>query len=159
MIVGTVRETKCEEYRVGLTPEGAHALVDAGHTVLVDAGAGAGIGCPDEAYAAAGAQICEHARDVWARADLLVKVKEPLGPEYALIRDNQTLFTYLHLAALPELTRALIASRVTAIAYETVQLADGSLPLLTPKSQDRRPHGDGGSARSTCASRAPGAAS
>ena len=135
MIIGTVREIKCEEYRVGLVPDGVHALCDAGHTVLVEAGAGAGVGISDATYAASGAAIIEHARDVWARADLLVKVKEPLEPEYALIRDNQTLFTYLHLAALPELTRALVDSRVTAIAYETVQLADGSLPLLVPMSQ------------------------
>ncbi len=135
MIVGTVRELKCEEYRVGLTPEGAHALVDAGHVVLVEAGAGAGIGCGDAAYAAAGATIVDGASDVWGRADLLVKVKEPVEAEYGLIRDNQTLFTYLHLAALPELTRALLTSRVTAIAYETVQLPDGTLPLLTPMSQ------------------------
>ncbi len=135
MIIGTVREIKCEEYRVGLMPEGVHALCDAGHTVLVEAGAGSGIGVSDATYAASGATIVEPARDVWARADLLVKVKEPLEPEYRLIRDNQTLFTYLHLAALPALTRALIDSRVTAIAYETVQLADGSLPLLTPMSQ------------------------
>ncbi|MEK7693291.1 MAG: alanine dehydrogenase, partial [Chloroflexota bacterium] len=135
MIIGTVREIKPDEYRAGLTPEGAHALVDAGHRVLVETQAGAVVGFSDDAYAAAGATIVENAWEVWARADLLVKVKEPLPPEYALIRDNQTLFTYLHLAALPELTRALIASRVTAIAYETVQLPDGSLPLLIPMSQ------------------------
>jgi len=135
MIVGTVRERKNEEYRVGITPEGAHALADAGHIVLVESGAGDGIGCPDDAYASSGATVVADASEVWGRADLLVKVKEPLPEEYAYIRDNQTLFTYLHLAALPELTRALIASRVTAIAYETVQLPDGSLPLLTPMSQ------------------------
>jgi alanine dehydrogenase len=135
MIVGTVREIKTEEYRVGLTPEGAHALVDAGHRVLVETGAGVGAGCPDEAYAASGATIVERAWEVWARSDLLVKVKEPLEQEYSLIRDEQTLFTYLHLAALPELTRVLIESKVTAIAYETVQLPDGSLPLLIPMSQ------------------------
>jgi alanine dehydrogenase len=135
MIVGTVREIKCEEYRVGLTVEGAHALVDAGHVVLVEESAGTGAGYSDDAYTAAGASIVRTARDVWAQADLLVKVKEPLEPEYPLIRDEQTLFTYLHLAALPVLTNALIASRVTAIAYETVQLPDGSLPLLTPMSQ------------------------
>ena len=135
MIIGTVREIKPDEYRAGLTPEGAHALVDAGHRVLVETQAGAVVGFSDDAFAAAGATIVENAWEVWARADLLVKVKEPLPPEYALIRDNQTLFTYLHLAALPELTRALIASRVTAIAYETVQLPDGSLPLLIPMSQ------------------------
>jgi len=135
MIVGTVREIKCEEYRVGLTPEGAHALVEDGHQVLVENGAGLGAGCSDSAYMAAGATIVEHARDVWSRADLLVKVKEPLEPEYALIRDQQTLFTYLHLAALPGLTKVLLDSKVTAIAYETVQLPDGSLPLLVPMSQ------------------------
>ena len=135
MIVGTVRELKNEEYRVGLTPEGAHALVDAGHRVLVESGAGAGIGCSDDAYARAGAAVVVNARDVWAAADLLVKVKEPQPEEYGSIRDRQTLFTYLHLAALPELTGALIRSRVTAIGYETVQLADGSLPLLIPMSQ------------------------
>ncbi|MBI5284100.1 MAG: alanine dehydrogenase [Chloroflexi bacterium] len=135
MIVGTVREIKNEEFRVGLTPEGAHALADAGHQVLVERGAGAGILAADDAYRAAGATIIAHANEVWERADLLVKVKEPLFPEYPLIRDNQTLFTYLHLAALPDLTRVLIASKVTAIAYETVQLPDGSLPLLIPMSQ------------------------
>jgi alanine dehydrogenase len=135
MIVGTVREIKCEEYRVGLTAEGVHALVDAGHTVLVEEGAGIGAGYSDDTYAAAGGSLVRNARDVWAQADLLVKVKEPLAPEYPLVRDKQTLFTYLHLAALPALTNALIASCVTAIAYETVQLPDGSLPLLTPMSQ------------------------
>ena len=135
MIVGTVREIKCEEYRVGLTPEGAHALVEDGHTVLVEAGAGRGAGIADAAYEAAGATLVEHARDVWSRADVLVKVKEPLEAEHALIRDQQTLFTYLHLAALPGLTRVLLDSKVTAIAYETVQLSDGSLPLLAPMSQ------------------------
>ena len=120
MIVGTVREIKNEEFRVGLTPEGAHALVEAGHKVLVEAGAGTGAGCPDGAYAALGATIVEHAWEVWARSDLLIKVKEPLPEEYSLVRDEQTLFTYLHLAAMPELTNVLIRSKVTAIAYETV---------------------------------------
>jgi alanine dehydrogenase len=135
MIVGTVREIKNEEFRVGLTPEGAHALAGAGHTVLVERGAGRGILASDDAYCSAGATVVGDARDVWARADLVVKVKEPLPPEYWLIRDNQTLFTYLHLAAAPDLTRVLIDSKVTAIAYETVQLPDGSLPLLIPMSQ------------------------
>jgi alanine dehydrogenase len=135
MIVGAVKEVKNEEFRVGLTPEGAHALVEAGHKVLVEVGAGAGAGCPDGAYAALGAQIVEHAWEVWARSDLLVKVKEPLEEEYSLVRDEQTIFTYLHLAAMPELTNVLIRSKVTAIAYETVQLTDGSLPLLIPMSQ------------------------
>jgi len=135
MIVGTVRELKNEEYRVGLTPEGAHALVERGHRVLVERGAGAGIGCDDDAYERAGAKVLTDALEVWANADLLVKVKEPLPEEYASIRDEQALFTYLHLAALPELTRVLLTSKVTAIGYETVQLRDGSLPLLIPMSQ------------------------
>jgi alanine dehydrogenase len=135
MIIGSVREIKPEEYRAGLTPEGSHALVNAGHRVLVETQTGAGVGFSDEAYTAGGATIVDNAWEVWARADLLVKVKEPLEAEYPLIRDNQTLFTYLHLAALPRLTQALIASKVTAIAYETVQLPDGSLPLLIPMSQ------------------------
>ncbi len=135
MIVGTVREIKCEEYRVGLTAEGAHALVEDGHVVLVERGAGLGAGLPDAAYESAGAELVGRAPDVWRRADLLVKVKEPLRGEYPLVRDEQTLFTYLHLAALPDLTRVLLDSKVTAIAYETVQLADGSLPLLAPMSQ------------------------
>ncbi|MBF6600256.1 MAG: alanine dehydrogenase [Dehalococcoidia bacterium] len=132
--IGTVREIKNEEFRVGLTPEGVHALADAGHRVLVETRAGAGIGCDDAAYRAAGATIAD-AATVWGTSDLLVKVKEPLDEECALLRDHQTLFTYLHLAALPALTHALIASKVTAIAYETVQLPDGSLPLLIPMSQ------------------------
>lgn len=132
--IGAPRETKNEEFRVGLTPEGAHALAAAGHRVLVESGAGEGIGCGDGAYRDAGAEIADAAM-VWATADLIVKVKEPLPEEHGLLRDSQTLFTYLHLAALPQLTRALIASKVTAIAYETVQLANGSLPLLIPMSQ------------------------
>ncbi|MDP9237711.1 MAG: alanine dehydrogenase [Chloroflexota bacterium] len=135
MIVGTVREIKNEEYRVGLTPEGCHALVVAGHQVLVERGAGAGVLAADDAYCAAGATVVSNAPEVWARANLVVKVKEPLFPEFPLIRDNQTLFTYLHLAAAPDLTRTLVASKATAIAYETVQLPDGSLPLLIPMSQ------------------------
>ena len=135
MIVGTVREIKNEEYRVGLTPEGVHALVDAGHRVLVERGAGAGVQADDETYRGAGGTVVPNAPEVWANADLIVKVKEPLFPEFPLIRDNQTLFTYLHLAAAPDLTRAIIDSKVTAIAYETVQLPDGSLPLLIPMSQ------------------------
>jgi alanine dehydrogenase len=134
VIVGTVREIKNEEFRVGLTPEGAHALTDDGHSVLVETQAGAGVGYSDEAYMAAGAQVVAHCEDVWSAADLIVKVKEPLFPEFAYIRDQQTLFTYLHLAAAPALTDALIRSKVTAIGYETVQYADGSLPLLIPMS-------------------------
>ncbi|MEX2245684.1 MAG: alanine dehydrogenase [Dehalococcoidia bacterium] len=135
MIVGCVRERKNEEHRVGLTPEGAHALADAGHRVLVESRAGDSVGYGDDAYRSAGATVVPDEREVWGRADLLLKVKEPEPEEYALVRDNQTLFTYLHLAALPRLTRALLASKVTAIGYETVQAPDGSLPLLIPMSQ------------------------
>lgn len=135
MIVGTVRERKVEEHRVGITPEGAHALVDAGHRVLVEAAAGAAVGFTDDAYRHAGATIVQSPEDVWSHSSLIVKVKEPVEDEYGLVRDNQMLFTFLHLAALPLLTRALLDSKVTAIGYETVQLADGSLPLLTPMSQ------------------------
>jgi alanine dehydrogenase len=135
MIVGTVRELKVEEFRVGLTPEGADALVRAGHRVLIECRAGAGSGFPDEAYAATGAEIVEGADEVWRRAELVVKVKEPLPEEYGRARSDQILFTYLHLAPNPEATRALQQSGCIAIAYETVQLADGSLPLLIPMSQ------------------------
>lgn len=135
MIVGTVRETKTGEHRVGLTPEGVDALVRAGHRVLVEAGAGLGSGFDDEAYRRVGAESVEGADDVWRRAELLVKVKEPLPEEFGPLRSDLILFTYLHLAALPEATRALIDSGAVAIAYETVELPDGSLPLLIPMSQ------------------------
>ena len=135
MIVGTVREIRDEEYRVGLAPEGVDDLVRLGHEVLVEAGAGAGSGFSDETYREHGATIVESAKDIWASAGLIVKVKEPLSPEFGLLRSGQTLFTYLHLAAAPEATRALMASGATSIAYETVQLPDGSLPLLIPMSQ------------------------
>lgn len=135
MIVGTVREIKTAEYRVGLTPEGADALVRRGHSVLVERGAGLGSGFDDEAYRSVGAAIVADAAEVWRQADLVVKVKEPIAEEYGRLRADQILFTYLHLAALPELTRALADSGTVAIAYETVQLPDGSLPLLIPMSE------------------------
>ncbi|MEX1253317.1 MAG: alanine dehydrogenase [Dehalococcoidia bacterium] len=135
MIVGTVRELKVQEYRVGLTPEGADALARAGHRVLVEAGAGLGSGFDDEAYRRVGAAVVAGADDVWREAGLVVKVKEPIGPELGRLRSDQILFTYLHLAALPEVTRALVDSGAVAVAYETVQLADGSLPLLIPMSE------------------------
>src|SRR3990172_4107165 len=135
MIVGTVREIKTAEHRVGLTPEGADALVRRGHRVLVEAGAGLGSAFGDEAYRRVGAEIVGSADDVWRQADLLVKVKEPLDPEFGRLRSGLILFTYLHLAALPEPTQALLDSGCVAIAYETVQLADGSLPLRVPMSQ------------------------
>ncbi len=135
MRVGTIRETKTEEYRVGLTPAGAHALVDAGHQVLVERGAGIGSGYPDAAYEAAGARLAGSAAEVASSVDLLVKVKEILPPEFPLLRPGLLLFTYLHLAPEPALTKALLDTRTNAVAYETVARPDGSLPLLIPMSQ------------------------
>jgi len=135
MIAGTVRELKNEEYRVGLTPSGASDLVRNGHRVLVEAGAGEGSGYPDEAYRSAGAEIVESADAVWQQAGLVIKVKEPQPEEFLRLRPALTLFTYLHLAALPDVTRALLHARTASIAYETVELPDGSLPLLIPMSQ------------------------
>jgi alanine dehydrogenase len=135
LIVGTVGEIRDEEYRVGLTPEGVDDLVRIGHQVMVEAGAGSGSGFSDATYREHGATVVDSANDVWASAELIVKVKEPLAPEFGLLRSGQTLFTYLHLAAAPEATRALLDAGTTSIAYETVQLPDGSLPLLIPMSQ------------------------
>jgi alanine dehydrogenase len=135
MKVGTIKETKIEEYRVGLTPSGAKALSQAGHAVFVERGAGEGSGFSDAQYAGAGATLSSTPQDVAATVDLLVKVKEPLEAEFPLLRPDLILFTYLHLAPLPDLTRALIESRTNAIAYETVRRPDGSLPLLIPMSQ------------------------
>ncbi|GAB4565680.1 MAG: alanine dehydrogenase [Anaerolineae bacterium] len=135
MIVGTVREIKDNEYRVGLTPGGVSSLVHDGHTVLVEQGAGEGSGILDEQYQAAGATIVSTAAEVWERADLVVKVKEPQPEEYPFLRPSLTLFTYLHLAASESLTRQMLKSGVVGVAYETVELADGSLPLLEPMSE------------------------
>lgn len=135
MIVGTVRERKVEEHRVGLTPEGVRVLVSEGHRVLVETDAGADAGFPDETYVAAGAEIVSQAETVWSMADLVVKVKEPQPEEFAFLRPGLTLFAYLHLAASPAVARALIDAKATAIAYETVRLPDGTLPLLIPMSQ------------------------
>jgi alanine dehydrogenase len=135
VIVGTVREIKTAELRVGITPEGADTIVRAGHRVIVESGAGFGSGFDDEAYRRAGAEIVDRAEDVWRASQLLVKVKEPLPQEFPFLHKDLILFTYLHLAPTPETTRALLASGCIAIAYETVQLADGSLPLLIPMSQ------------------------
>ncbi|MGY1917181.1 alanine dehydrogenase [Blastococcus sp. SYSU DS0973] len=135
MRVGVPREVKNREYRVALTPAGVTELTRAGHTVLVEQGAGEGSSIPDTDFAAAGARIVASADDVWADADLLLKVKEPVAEEYGRLRAGQTLFTYLHLAASRECTDALVASGTTAIAYETVQTADGALPLLAPMSE------------------------
>ncbi|GAA3031846.1 alanine dehydrogenase [Microbacterium dextranolyticum] len=135
MIIGVPAEIKDSERRVGMTPTGVDELVARGHRVLVQRGAGEGSGFSDEAYVAAGADLGADAADVWSAADLLVKVKEPIAPEYAFLRRDLTLFTYLHLAADRELTRALQDAGTTAIAYETVQLPDRSLPLLAPMSE------------------------
>lgn len=135
MNVGTITETKVEEYRVGLTPQGVRALVAGGHGVFVEAGAGAAAGYPDDAYEAAGARLLPRPDEVARNVDLLVKVKEPLSPEYPLLREGLILFTYLHLAPVPDLTGVLLDSGVDSIAYETVTARDGSLPLLFPMSQ------------------------
>jgi alanine dehydrogenase len=135
MRVGIPTEIKNHEYRVAITPSGVDELVRRGHDVFVQRGAGAGSSVPDEVYQAAGATILDSAEEVWSVGDLLLKVKEPVVPEYALMREDQVLFTYLHLAASRECTDALLTAGTTAIAYETVQLADQSLPLLAPMSE------------------------
>lgn len=135
MIIGVPKEVKDNENRVAITPAGVHALREAGHTVLVETGAGIGSGFADEDFEAAGATIASDAEATWSGANMVIKVKEPLPSEYGYFRSDLTLFTYLHLAAEPELTKALVDSGVTAIAYETVQLPDRSLPLLTPMSE------------------------
>jgi alanine dehydrogenase len=135
MRVGVPREVKNREYRVALTPAGVTELVRAGHDVLVERGAGEGSSIPDADFVGAGARIVAEADDVWSDADLLLKVKEPVAEEYGRLRAGQTLFTYLHLAASKECTDALVTSGTTAIAYETVQTADGALPLLAPMSE------------------------
>ncbi|MBV2151298.1 alanine dehydrogenase [Kitasatospora sp. SUK 42] len=135
MKVGIPREVKNHEYRVAITPAGVHELVRNGHEVYIEDNAGVGSSIPNEEYVAAGATILPTADEVWATADLLLKVKEPIASEYHRLRKGQTLFTYLHLAADRAGTDALIASGTTAIAYETVQLTNGALPLLAPMSE------------------------
>jgi alanine dehydrogenase len=133
--IGVPREIKNNEYRVAMTPAGVHELVRHGHEVFVEQQAGAGSWIPDEDYIGAGAKIFETADDVWRAADLILKVKEPIADEYHRMREGQTLFTYLHLAASRACTQALLDSGVTSVAYETVQLPNGSLPLLAPMSE------------------------
>jgi alanine dehydrogenase len=135
MRIGVPREIKVHEYRVGLVPAGVRELVGAGHEVIVETGAGAGIGVDDAQYRAAGASIAQKAADVFGRAELIVKVKEPQLAECQMLRPGQVLFTYLHLAADPAQAQALMKSGATAIAYETVTAPNGSLPLLTPMSE------------------------
>jgi alanine dehydrogenase len=135
VIIGLPKEIKDNEYRVGLTPAGVRALTDAGHRVLVETNAGKGSGFEDSLYQRAGAAITPAADDVWAEAEMIVKVKEPIAPEYPRMRAGQLLFTYLHLAPDKELTEQLLKSRVTGVAYETITDRRGTLPLLTPMSE------------------------
>ncbi|WP_168119219.1 alanine dehydrogenase [Paenibacillus sp. HB172176] len=135
MIIGVPKEIKESEYRVAITPAGVTMLVAAGHQVVVEKSAGEGSGFPDEDYLREGASIEDSAAAVWAAADMIMKVKEPLPEEYGYFKQNLLLFTYLHLAASPGLTKELVEKQVTAIAYETIQLDNGSLPLLTPMSE------------------------
>jgi len=135
MIVGVPREIKTAEHRVALVPAGAESLRGDGHTLFVEQGAGTGSGFPDDAYRAVGATIVPTAADVWARCEMVLKVKEPVEPEWPCMRKGQVVFTYFHFAASEPLTRAVIRSNIVAIAYETVQLPSGELPLLTPMSE------------------------
>ena len=135
MIIGCPKEIKDQERRVGLTPAGVDALVRSGHTVYMEHNAGLASGFADEEYVAVGAEILADGPAIYAAADMIIKVKEPLEPEFDLLKEGQVLFTYLHLAPDPAQTQALLRRKVTAIAYETVQLADGSLPLLAPMSE------------------------
>ena len=135
MIVGVPKEVKGDEYRVAMTPNGVEELTRAKHKVLIQANAGVGSGISDEQYAACGAEIVASTADIWSRADLIVKVKEPLVDEWPHMRVGQTVFTYFHFAADEKLTREVMKSGITAIAYETIKDAKGSLPLLTPMSE------------------------
>ncbi|MCL1823204.1 MAG: alanine dehydrogenase [Oscillospiraceae bacterium] len=134
MIIGIPKEIKAQENRVAVLPSGVVSFVSEGHTVLIEKNAGFSSGFTDEEYISAGAKIINSAEEVYAASDMIYKVKEPLAPEYKLMREGQIIFTYLHLAPDPEQLKALVDSKVIAIAYETVQLEDGSLPLLAPMS-------------------------
>lgn len=135
MKIGLPKEIKDNEYRVGLTPAGVHALAGAGHTVYVEKSAGEGSGFTDEQYVSAGATMLDTADEIWAAGDMIVKVKEPIAPEYPRMRENQLLFTYLHLAPEFELTKQMMERNVTGVAYETITDKQGRLPLLTPMSE------------------------
>ncbi|MBL8125349.1 MAG: alanine dehydrogenase [Pyrinomonadaceae bacterium] len=135
MKIGLPKEIKDNEYRVGLTPAGVHALVNAGHELFVQKTAGEGSGFTDEQYAKTGATLLDTADEVWATGDMIVKVKEPVAPEYPRMRENQLLFTYLHLAPELELTKQMMERKVTGVAYETITDVHGKLPLLTPMSE------------------------
>ena len=144
MRIGTVREIKDSENRVGLVPGGVDTLVAAGHEVLVESGAGSGSLISDEEFAAAGARIVETREEVFGTCDLLIKVKEVQPEEVELLREGQVLYTYLHLAPLPELTEGLLSRGVTAVAYETITAPDGTLPPPDPDERGCGPHGDSG---------------
>ncbi len=135
MKIGLPKEIKDNEYRVGLTPAGVQALIDAGHTVFVEKAAGEGSGFDNSLYEKAGAKILDTADDVWGEGDMIVKVKEPIAPEYPRMQENQLLFTYLHLAPEFELTKQLMERKVSGVAYETITDKRGTLPLLTPMSE------------------------
>ncbi|MBI5179325.1 MAG: alanine dehydrogenase [Nitrospinae bacterium] len=135
MIIGIPKEIKPDEYRVGIVPAGVRSLALAGHTILVEHSAGAGSGIADDEYAAEGAELLQSAEELWRRSDMVIKVKEPVGPEYGYLREGLILYTFLHLAADRQLTEALLTKKVSAVAYETVQEADGSLPILIPMSE------------------------
>src|SRR5262245_35275855 len=135
MVIGVPKEIKADEYRVALTPAGCEMITRAGHRVIIEKGAGLGSGFTDDYYESAGARMKDAADAVWSEAEMILKVKEPIQSEWPRMRPGQVLFTYFHFAASEELTRAVIASRAVAIAYETVELANGQLPLLTPMSE------------------------
>jgi alanine dehydrogenase len=135
MLIGVPKEIKPDEYRVALTPAGAEMLSGAGHKIIVEASAGLGSGFTDDFYEAAGCEIVGTSDEVWARAEMIMKVKEPIRPEWPKIREGQVLFTYFHFAADEELTKAFLGTKAVAIAYETVELTTGELPLLTPMSE------------------------
>lgn len=135
MLIGVPKEIKPDEYRVALTPAGAEMLADGGHEVVIETGAGSGSGFTDDFYEKAGATVLGTAADVWAKAEMIMKVKEPIASEWPSMRKGQVIFTYFHFAAAEELTRAVLDSGAIAIAYETVELSTGELPLLTPMSE------------------------
>ncbi|MFN0124640.1 MAG: alanine dehydrogenase [Blastocatellia bacterium] len=135
MIIGVPREIKDNESRVGLTPAGARTLADSGHRILIERQAGEGSGIRDEEYTTAGATLIDTADELWERGEMIIKVKEPVGPEYHRMREGQLLFTYLHLAPDPKLTQVMLERKITGVAYETITNAEGHLPLLTPMSE------------------------
>jgi alanine dehydrogenase len=135
MIIGVPKEIKTREYRIGMVPAGVRTLASRGHKVYVEKGAGEGSGLRDELFVKAGAKILAKARDVWQKSDMVIKVKEPLDQEFSYMKEGQILYTYLHLAATKPCTEGLLKAGVTGVAYETIQLDDGSLPLLRPMSQ------------------------